>query len=77
MKTDLDQPELVDGGNMRTLTLAIIFSCLFFGCARKPMVIKYYPPVTQDELDRGRGSLKELDYRKPHGTVTIFGISVF
>ena len=41
------------------------------------MVIKYYPPVTQDELDRGRGSLKELDYRKPHGTVTIFGLSVF
>ncbi len=41
------------------------------------MVIKYYPPINEQQLENGHGAVKEIDYRKPQGTITLFGLSVF
>jgi len=61
---------------MKTLAAALALAFLT-GCASKPLYIEYYAPVTQSEKAAGRGAVKVLDYRKPHGTVTIFGFSLF
>ena len=53
---------------MNKLLIALVAMMLLGGCVhRKPMVVEYYPD----------GSIKTLDYRKPNGYVTIFGISLF
>ncbi len=59
-------------------TIAIIAAALLLaGCASKPTLVEYYPPVTDAEQSAGHGALKVVDYRKPTGVVTIFGFSLF
>ena len=64
-----------------TLILLLLSALLLTGClSSRPMdayVIEYYPPATPEEQAQGHGALKMADYRKPRGTVTIFGFTLF
>ena len=62
---------------MRRSIAIIAAALLLAGCASKPTFIEYYPPVTDAEQSAGHGALKVVDYRKPTGVVTIFGVSLF
>ena len=61
---------------MKLFVLYALIALMLFGCARKPMVIEYYPPETKQESDDGHGAIKSIDYRKPQGVVTLFGFSI-
>lgn len=60
------------------LIASLTFLMPITGCVgTKPYVVEFYPPVTPAEKAMGHGAYKRLDYRKPRGTVTIFGFSLF
>ena len=59
-------------------TIAIIAAAILLaGCASRPTLVEYYPPVTDKEQNAGHGAVKTVDYRKPQGVVTVFGFSLF
>ena len=56
--------------------LLILFLLAITGCVTKPTYLEFHPPATPEEMMRGYGAIKVLDYRKPAGMITIFGISL-
>ena len=62
---------------MRKAFSIIAVAVLLAGCASKPTLVEYYPPVTDAEQSAGHGAVKTVDYRKPQGVVTVFGFSLF
>lgn len=56
--------------------LLILFLLVITGCVNKPTYLEFHPPITPEEMARGYGAIKVLDYRKPAGMITIFGISL-
>ena len=62
---------------MRKALFIATVALLIAGCASKPTLVEYYPPVTDAEQSAGHGAVKVIDYRKPQGVVTVFGFSLF
>ena len=62
---------------MRKALLIAAAAIVLAGCASRPTLVEYYPPVTDAEQSAGHGAVKTVDYRKPAGVVTIFGFSLF
>jgi hypothetical protein len=56
--------------------LLILFLLAITGCVNKPTYLEFYPPTTPEEMMKGYGAIKVLDYRKPAGMITVFGISL-
>ena len=59
---------------MLEMILSVVILC---GCSttKKPRRIEYYPPITEEQIQQGHGPVKVLDYNKPGGGTTLFGIS--
>jgi len=62
---------------LRKMILTAMAAILVSGCARVPMKLEFFEPVTMTERERGYGAIKYIDYTKPNAGITLFGFSLW